>query len=45
MDGPVVINATNLVDKNGEVHVAGRNQVANEMVKDMVKKTLAKDKK
>ena len=33
------------VDKNGEVHVAGRNQVANEMVKDMVKEMLAKDKK
>lgn len=33
------------VDKNGEVRVTGRNQVANEMVKDMVKKTLAKDKK
>lgn len=33
------------VDKNGEVHVAGTNQVANEMVKDMVKKILTKDKK
>lgn len=33
------------VDKNGEVRVAGRNQVANEMVKDMVKEMLAKDKK
>lgn len=33
------------VDKNGEVHVASRNQVANEMVKDMVKEMLAKDKK